>query len=223
MSGCDAVLIDSFGTLVSMEPPAPHLRASLAAAGFDVSEDRAAAAFAAEIAYYVEHHVEGRDARSLRALRDRCAEIVRREIGEPALDHATARAALLDSIRFSAFPDAHGALRELRARRLRVIVASNWDCSLPRVLDDAGIAPLVDGVVSSASVGAAKPARAVFDAACELAGVSAGRAVYVGDSPVHDVAGAEAAGLRAILLERGGAGPATGTRITGLEQLAHVL
>jgi hypothetical protein len=52
-----AVLLDSFGTLVSMEPPGAHLRAELAKRGAAVGLETAAAAFRAEIAYYLEHHV----------------------------------------------------------------------------------------------------------------------------------------------------------------------
>ena len=71
------------------------------------------------------------------------------------------------------------------------------------MLDEAGLGRLVDGVVSSAMAGAAKPDRALFEAALGLAGTPPDRAVYVGDSPANDVAGAAAAGLRAILLRRG--------------------
>ena len=54
-----AVLLDALGTLVELQPPAPRLRALLAAEGFSISEERAAAAFRAEIGYYLEHHLEG--------------------------------------------------------------------------------------------------------------------------------------------------------------------
>jgi putative hydrolase of the HAD superfamily len=230
----DAVLLDSFGTLVSMEPPGPRLRAALARAGVTVSEEDAAAAFRAEISYYLSHHVEGRDAASLDELRDRCAEVLRAALGAPGLAHADARAAMLDAIRFSAYPDASGALRELRGHGLRLVVASNWDASLPDVLASAGLLELVDGAVASAQVGVPKPAPGLFEAALRLAGCPPSRAVYVGDSPVNDVAGAAAAGIRPVLLERGGerpdrlpadsgamAGPVA--RIRSLAELASVL
>jgi putative hydrolase of the HAD superfamily len=194
----DAVLLDSFGTLVSMEPPGPRLAAALG-----VPVERAEAAFRAEIAYYVRHHVEGHDERSLHDLRDRCAAVIRDELGQP-FDVAQVRAAMLGSIRFSAYPDAAPALRELRSRGLKLVVASNWDCSLPQVLSDAGLLELVDGVVASADVGADKPAAPVFESALELAGCEAWEAVHVGDSPSNDVAGARAAGLRAVLIDRAG-------------------
>jgi putative hydrolase of the HAD superfamily len=218
----DAVLLDGFGTLVSMEPPGPNLRAALAARGVEVSSERAAAAFAAEISYYLEHHVEGRDESSLDDLRDRCARALLEALDQPGLALAPARAAMLEAIRFHAFPDAAPALRSLREKGVRLVVASNWDCSLPRVLEEAGLRELVDGVLPSAIAGAAKPDRALFEAALELAGCPADRALYVGDSPENDVAGAASAGIRAILLRRG-AGPCAGDVIAGLDELPRVI
>jgi putative hydrolase of the HAD superfamily len=197
--GVEAVLLDSFGTLVAMEPPGPLLAGALG-----VPVERADRAFRAEIAYYLEHHGEGRDAASLDALRDRCASVLRDTLGMPSLGLPYVRATMLDSIRFSAFPDAAPALAELRSRGLRLVVASNWDCSLPQVLEEAGLLPLVDGVVASAVVGADKPDPGVFEAALELAGCDASRAVHVGDSAEKDVAGARAAGIRALLIDRSG-------------------
>ena len=230
----DAVLLDAFGTLVAMDPPAPRLQAELARRGVEVDVEQAAAAFRAEIAYYLEHHAEGRDAASLDELRDRCAAVLRDALGAPDLALADAREALLASISFGAFPDAAPALAELRARGVRVVVASNWDCSLPEVLRAARLDGLVDGVVTSAEVGAAKPDARVFRAALEAARCPAERAVYVGDSPANDVAGASAAGIRALLLRRGSERPdevasdvAPGARaaaeITTLAELPAVL
>jgi putative hydrolase of the HAD superfamily len=209
-----AVLLDAFGTLVAMEPPAPRLREELVRrTGIDVGPAAAEAAFRAEIAFYVEHHLEGRDERSLAHLRDRCAEVVMASLGLAGLDRATVRAAMLAALRFRAQPDAAAALDAFRARGTQLVVASNWDCSLPRVLAEAGLAPLVNAVVSSASVGAAKPDRALFAAALDRAGVVAEEAVHVGDSPEHDVAGAQAAGIRAVLLDRPGEARAVGVPV----------
>ena len=198
----EAVLLDAFGTLVTIEPPGPHLRAELAARGVEITEESATAAFRAEIGYYLAHHLEGRDASSLDDLRDRCAQVILDNLDAPALEHRTAKDAMLAALRFSAFADAAPALRALRERGLRLVVASNWDVSLPRVLERAGLGPLVDAVVSSAEVGAPKPAPELFAAALERAGVPARRALHVGDSISGDVEGARAAGLRPVLIVR---------------------
>jgi putative hydrolase of the HAD superfamily len=216
-----AVLLDALGTLVRLEPPAPRLQAELARLGHQVDPDLAERAFAAEIAYYLEHHTEAFDPSSLAELRNRCAAVIRDVLGVPELDHAGARRAMLDSIRFAPYPDAGPALGELRARGLRLVVASNWDCSLPHVLDGAGLGGLLDGVVTSAATGARKPDPALFVAALRLAGCEAGEALHVGDSPVNDVDGARSAGIRAVLLSRdGSAAPPTGVEaIASLAEL----
>jgi putative hydrolase of the HAD superfamily len=212
-----AVLLDSFGTLVSMESPAHRL-----AATHGIPLEVAERAFRAEIAYYIEHHVEGRDEASLSDLRDRCARVLGEELGD--WTPAGVRSAMLDAIRFQAYPDAAPALRELRGRGLRLVVASNWDCSLPQVLEQAGLAELVDGVVASAVVGFDKPAPELFEAALEVAGCDASEAVHVGDSPSNDVAGAAAAGIRPVLLQRDGE-PHEGaaTTVASLSELPGLL
>ena len=202
--GSGAVLLDALGTLVALQPPAPRLRALLAEAGFEVPEKRAAAGFAAEIAYYVEHHLEGSDRERLDDLRDRCATAMMDALELPGLDHATARRAMLGSLEFTPYPDALEGLAGLRSRGHRLVVVSNWDCSLPDWLGSTGLLELVDGVVTSAEVGAAKPDPEVFRRALALAGVDGGGAVHVGDSIENDVAGARAAGIRAILVRREG-------------------
>jgi len=221
------VLLDAFGTLVRLEPPGPRLRAELKRlAGIDVTEDAAAAAFRAEIAYYRDHHLEGSDERSLSELRDRCAGVLAASLELEGMDRGALREAMLTSIRFSAHPDAAPALRELRTRGLRLIVVSNWDHSLPEVLREAGLLPLIDGVVASATVGAAKPDAEPFSAGLELARSAPAHALHVGDSLEHDVFGARAAGIHAVLLERGGGarGAAAGApSIRSLEELASVI
>ena len=196
---------------MALEPPHARLRETLyREAGVDVSARRAAEAFAAEIAYYLEHHLEGRDDESLARLRDGCAAVLHEALGEPDLDRGLVRRAMLDAIRFDAFADATPALQTFRAGGLTVVVASNWDCSLPEVLADARLLHLVDGVISSAVAGAAKPDARLFDAALELAGCSAEEAIHVGDSIEKDVAGATVAGIAPVLIARD---PGAGTNV----------
>ena len=193
-----AVFLDALGTMVELEPPWVGLRRAL---GDGVPEERLVAAVRAEMAYYKAHSHEGRDPESLADLRRRCAELLSRELGtEVGVD------TLVDSIRFAAYPDAEPALGSLRARGLRLVCVSNWDCSLGAVLDRCGLAELLDGAVSSAEAGARKPDPAIFGPALELAGCSPEEALHVGDSPEEDVEGARAAGIPVLLLDREGAG-----------------
>jgi putative hydrolase of the HAD superfamily len=218
-----AVLLDALGTLVELQPPAPRLQRLLHDFGFEVSEEQAAAGFMAEIAYYLDHHLDGSDPERLERLRDRCADEMRRALGISELDHATARRVMLDALEFTPYPDVEPALLELRDRGVTVVIASNWDCSLPEWLRPAGILELVDGVVTSAEVGAAKPSPRVFERALGVAGVEPGEALHVGDKVDNDIQGAAAAGVRGVLLQREGHPPPGVESIRSLRELPALL
>ena len=218
-----AVLLDALGTLVELQPPAPRLQRQLHDFGFEVSEERAAAGFMAEIAYYLDHHLDGSDPERLERLRDRCADEMRRALDIPELDHATARRVMLEALEFTPYPDVEPALRDLRERGMTVVIASNWDCSLPEWLRPTGILDLVDDVVTSAEVGAAKPSPRVFERALGIAAVEPGEALHVGDKVDNDIEGAAAAGIRGVLLQREGDPPAGVESIRSLDELPALL
>jgi putative hydrolase of the HAD superfamily len=205
-----AVLLDALGTLVQLEPPWPLLQRTLVLRhGIEVTEEQAKEAMLAEFAYYRAHHREGTNERSLAELRRRCAGVLRERlpnVGRLSLDALTE--ALLDSLRFIPFRDAAPALGALRAAELPVAVVSNWDCSLRAVLADVGLAAALDAVVVSAEVGAEKPDTAIFQAALKQLRREPEQALFVGDSPETDIAGARAAGIRAVLLDRRAGGVA---------------
>lgn len=202
-----AVFLDALGTLLELQPPWTLLRDRVPA---EIPDERLMAALRAEMSYYREHAHEGRDDASLAELRDRCAAIVSGELGyEITVDE------LVESIRFSAYPDVAPALGALRDRGLRLIAVSNWDCSLPRVLERCDLEGLLDGTVTSAEAGARKPDPAIFAPALELAGCGPDEAVHVGDTAEEDVAGARAAGIRPLLIDRRG----TGGDISSLEEI----
>lgn len=223
MTELRAVLIDALGTLVELQPPAPRLRRILRESGFEVSEEQAAAGFAAEIAYYLDHHLDGSDPERLERLRDRCAEELRSALGIPELDHVTARRAMLGALEFTPYEDVLPALRELRQRGLALVIASNWDCSLPNWLEPTGILELVDGVVTSAEVGAPKPSTRVFERALAIAHAAPAEAVHVGDRLDNDVEGAAAAGIRPVLMQREGEPPPGVEAISSLLELPALL
>ncbi len=204
------MLLDGLGTLVALETPWPALVEELRGVGVRLGLAEAERAFRAEMAYYRAHHHEGSDPRALEDLRLRCARVLRAElpaaVGE-AVSLAELTAAMLRALRFSAYPDAAAALGALRARGAALMAVSNWDVSLPAVLRAVGLERLLDGVLTSAEIGAPKPAPAIFEAALARAGVPPERALHVGDSLEHDVRGALAAGVAPVLLLRAGTEP----------------
>jgi putative hydrolase of the HAD superfamily len=204
-----AILLDCLGTLVALEPPAPllvnELRERL---GIAVTEYQAECAIAAEIAYYRAHLDEGRDVRALADLRRRCMEALREALPPDACvsdaDGDLLKEALLASLRFTPYADVRPALELFRERGQRLVVVSNWDVSLHDVLQRSALAPLLDGIVTSAEAGARKPSAAIFGRALALAGVGADDAIHVGDSIEEDLAGARAAGIEPVLISRDG-------------------
>jgi putative hydrolase of the HAD superfamily len=219
-----AVLLDMFDTLVELEPPAPRLRSRLAAlTGVDVGKEAAARGFRAEIRHYLAHHMEGHDAPSLERLRDDCAAVLHEALDMPGIERSAVRRAMLEALECRAFPDTAPALEALRALGMRLVVVSNWDVSLPAWLERTGLSPFVDGTVSSAVVGEAKPSPKVFHAGLALAGVAPEEALHVGDSLEADVDGARAAGLRALLLVRAGAMPEGVAAIRSLAELPSLI
>jgi FMN phosphatase YigB (HAD superfamily) len=213
-----ALLLDALGTIVELPPPAPALREEVRRRfGIELSEAEAARGIAAEIAFYRAHFDRGRDARSLARLRRRCAEVLRD--ATPPLsgaDPASLTDALLASLRFRAHADAAPAIAAARERGLRVVVVSNWDVSLPDTLARIGLLPGLDGVITSAGVGSRKPEATPFLRALSLAEVpDPADAIHVGDSVREDVEGAAGAGVRPVLLRRGGDAAAAGAPMPG--------
>ncbi len=207
-----AVLLDALGTLIELETPWPHLVDELAARGVVVGDDAAREAMLAEMAYYRAHHDEASTWPALKDLRRRCAGVIQDRLRTP-LPPAEVEDALLAAVRFRAYPEVPAVLERLRAAGARLAVVSNWDVSLHDVLERTRLRDLVDAVVISAELGAAKPDPAIFRAALERLGATAGEAMHVGDSMEHDVAGARATGLDAVLVARDGAEAPDGVRV----------
>ena len=191
-----AVFFDALGTLVELEPPWVPLGRALWMPPADVEP-----AFRKEMAYYREHAHEGSDEVALASLRERCAALLSEELGREVSVEA-----MMSAIRFRPYPDAKPALAELRSLGLRRVCVSNWDISLPEVLDRCGLGALLDGVVTSAGAGARKPDPAIFAAALALADCDAAEALHVGDTPEEDIAGAAGAGIPSLRVDRAGGG-----------------
>jgi len=101
-----------------------------------------------------------------------------------------------------AFADVVPALEALRGMGMPMGILSNFGTGLEELLRDRGLRDYFDFVVVSAVVGVAKPDPAIFDHAAAAAGQPRSRLLYVGDHFGDDVAGARAAGLDVVLIDR---------------------
>jgi putative hydrolase of the HAD superfamily len=137
-------------------------------------------------------------------------------------DHDTdaSAAALADTYR-DAITDAlvpvagaEALARELR-EEYRVGLLTDGPVRAQRAkLDALGWEDLFDAIVITGSLDAGKPDARTFRAELDALGTTADETVYVGDSAELDVAGAHAAGLRAIhVLSNGAASPAADAAI----------
>ena len=214
-----AVLLDAFGTLLRMEPPAPVLTGLLGDAGYPFDEDDVHAALVAEIGHYRVNMQMGADTEGLARLRAECAAVLVDALGPGAPPVPLATELLVDSLRFRLFDDVLPALDALDDMGVALGVVSNWDCALPQHLRNLGVADRFGVICASAAVGHRKPDPGIFVAALEALDVAPGDALHVGDQRDEDVAGAHAAGVAALLIDRSPGAAAHGAVITSLCQV----
>jgi len=123
------------------------------------------------------------------------------DCGVPASERRAVVEALVESdfgSSMEAYPETLPVLSELRRRNFAVAVCSNWGWDLEPYLEQTGVAPLVDVPVTSARAGYRKPHPAIYEITLTRLGVSAGDAVFVGDSWRPDVLGPISAGMAAV-------------------------
>jgi putative hydrolase of the HAD superfamily len=123
------------------------------------------------------------------------------------------------------FPETVEVLDHWRAR-LPLALVTNGAARLQRdKLERLGLGEYFAFVVVSEDIGVGKPDPAMFATALDgLGGLDADSVVMVGNDPGRDVAGARAAGIRPIWVDRGDPAPdGEVTRITDLRHLTQHL
>jgi len=106
---------------------------------------------------------------------------------------------------YEAYEDAREILVSLHDRGYLIGVVTNsiFPARLIQVkVNELGLGGYFSAFVSSADLGLAKPNPAIFERALADLGIDAHEALFVGDRLETDIAGARAAGLRAVLLQR---------------------
>ena len=118
--------------------------------------------------------------------------------------------AFSDPAAYRLFDDVRPALDELAGRGITLGLVSNFEPWLDEVLALQGIDGRFAAVAVSGKLGVAKPDPRIFKAALDATGADPGATVHVGDQPVNDVAGAMAAGITPVLIDRFGRHPDAG-------------
>jgi putative hydrolase of the HAD superfamily len=223
LADVDAVFFDAVGTLIHPEPSAALAYAEAgrrhgSALTADAVRQRFAAAFAGEEAADLAGGLRTSEERELRRWRAIVAAVLD--------DVRDAEACFADLYAHFARPaawrveaQAAEVLRALAARGLTVGVASNFDRRLRGVADGLPALADVRHFFISSEVGWRKPAPQFFAALAAGAGVPAGRILLVGDDRDNDYLGAQAAGLRAVLFDPRGRGPADVPSVGRLAEL----
>jgi len=227
-----AVFFDFYNTLVEYDPPREQLQVEACReVGIEVTAEAIRRAIpAADEFFYLENARLPASKRSAEEKMELYAEHeartlegagvkVTREVAFQLL--AKLGAAMSQSrAKFVLFPDVEPALAQLKGRGLALGVITNIDYDLMSICQELGLTAYLDFLVTSLEAGAVKPDAAIFRAALERAGVEASEALHVGDQYHIDVAGARAAGIRPLLIDRDGLFPdADCPRITSLGEV----
>jgi putative hydrolase of the HAD superfamily len=120
-------------------------------------------------------------------------------------------------------------LQELKKKyRLGLVSNFAYPPAIKQTLRKFGLSEFFDSVVISGDIGWRKPSPKIFEKALEALHVSASEAVFVGDAPFHDIAGARQIGMKTIWLRRLGEKETADTSsadriISGLKELLTIL
>jgi putative hydrolase of the HAD superfamily len=207
-----AIFFDLYHTLVRYEPPQEELEANaLKEFGIDVAPDvfSRPMVVANEFIYQeiARCPLSKRSKEETIALYAQFQRIVLKEAGiEPGEKLVLAMLGKMQQIKTKLvlFDDVRPALKHLKSRRLILGLISNVERDLTATLEELGLPPWLDIVVTSLDAGFSKPQPEIFQEAIGRAGVQPSEAVYVGDQYQIDCVGAESAGMKAILIDRGG-------------------
>lgn len=220
-----AIFFDIGDTLVFDDPPLPQrLAQAFRAMGLRVDDTRFPAAFRLGETFAAERYVRGfpwDDPESLEgALRLILGEL---QLPEPDLLEFQARFAAVPFTRF-VHPEALSLLAELKVRGFVLGMISDWEVTLPDLLAELGIAPYLDALAVSSSVGVTKPDPRLFHEALRQANVAPINSLHIGDWLELDIAGAHAAGMQSVLFDWAGRRPeADCRRVTTFSQLLSTL
>ncbi|MGH3258491.1 MAG: HAD family hydrolase [Streptosporangiaceae bacterium] len=206
MGGADACLVDLYDTLLNC----------------DFSPNRRELPKLAEVAADAWNEAYARLWAAVQTGRVSKAEAFTQTLGargaQPSADLVRALVDLDRELAFASawlYDDAVPFLERLRAAGIKIAIVSNCSEHTRPLLTRLGVIPMVDAVVLSCEVRAAKPSAEIYLRALDQLGVAATAAVFVDDQASY-CAGAAALGIKAVQIVRGepdGNAPAAGTAV----------
>ena len=219
-----ALFFDIGDTLVFDDPPLP-MRLALASQAFGVTVD--AAAYKVGEAYVLSEYLRGIPWNAPASMREAVARMWQAS-GQPPLGDADwqmlARTFAQIPVTRYVPPEGFKLLAELKARGFVLGAISDWEDTLPALLVELGISPYFDALAVSGIVGVTKPAPALFQDALRQASVAPENSLHVGDWYALDIAGAQAAGMSALLFDHANRTPdADCPRVTTFDAMAEYL
>ncbi|MDA0347954.1 MAG: HAD-IA family hydrolase [Verrucomicrobia bacterium] len=126
--------------------------------------------------------------------------------------------------RWKAKPMLRRTLQALKEAGFRLVVVSNWDNRLYRILSDLNIDGYFDQVFISTELGAEKPSEEVFTRVSRNLAAAPRTLLHIGNSPANDFKPAIRAGWNALLLHnRIPHGLEPGNVLGSIDQLPEVL
>ena len=215
-----AVLFDAAETLFTTRGSVGQIYGSVARQyGSTASDDAIQAAFARQF--------RGAGPLSIQDQKRWWKDVVYRVFSEVGMvdDFETFFDQLYDRFRDSEgwvlFPETREVLTELKNRRVKLGVISNFDNRAYTVMRSLDILRFFDAVTLSSETGYCKPDPEIFHSAVRALDVPRSDVLMVGDSLHDDVEAGIKAGLRAVLLDRTDRHPAAAhvRRISSLKEL----
>jgi 2-haloacid dehalogenase len=199
MAGIEACVFDAYGTLFDVHSAVARLGARVGEQAHPLSQL---------------WRTKQLEYTWLRSLLGRHADFW--QVTGDALDYALERTGVDSTLReplmqaylaLDAYPEVPDALRRLRAGGLRTAILSNGEPNMLRAAArSAGIAELLDPILSVEEVGIFKPHPKVYQLALDRLGVRPDQIAFQ-SSNAWDVSGAAAFGLRAVWINRHGLPP----------------
>lgn len=208
-----AVLFDLGGTLIYFDGAWPdvmqsanqELLAHLQEQGLNLDRESFVAEFRRRLdEYYAQREAEFIEYTTARVLRTLLADLGYSDISPVLLRPALKRLYAVSQAHWKPEEETIPVLKALRTAGYKMAVISNAsdDDDVQTLVDNAGLRPYFDFVLSSAACGVRKPNPHIYEIALDRLGLGRQQAAMVGDTLGADILGARNAGMYSVWVTR---------------------